>query len=85
MVKSTIIYIQNKTDIGEEKKKCILKALEKQTAKEVISSDDGYYHFCTQCDCEVYKDNEFCGNCGQRLNWNDYKPKFLKERKQYDY
>ena len=34
-----------------------------------ITSDDGWYHFCKNCDTEVYKGDKFCHECGSELVW----------------
>ena len=35
----------------------------------VITSDDGWYHFCKNCDIEVCKGDKFCHECGSELEW----------------
>lgn len=35
----------------------------------VISSKDDFYHFCSECNNEVYKKDKYCHTCGRKLKW----------------
>lgn len=40
----------------------------KQSAT-VISSEDDFYYFCSECNNEVYKKDKYCHTCGRKLKW----------------
>ena len=40
----------------------------KQSAT-VVSSEDDFYHFCDNCNNEVYKKDKYCHTCGRELKW----------------
>jgi len=40
-----------------------------RTPATVISSDDDFYHFCSECNNEVYKKDKYCHTCGRELKW----------------
>lgn len=35
----------------------------------VVSSEDDFYHFCNECNNEVYKKDKYCHTCGRKLKW----------------
>jgi len=37
----------------------------------VVTSEDGRYHFCYQCSTEVYTNDKFCHECGEKLQWDN--------------
>ena len=49
-------------------KKQILSALEKQIPKKPSETDKAR---CIHCACVVRRDERFCKNCGQALDWGD--------------
>ena len=51
--------------------KLAIKALEKQIPQKVISEKYfyGYKYFCPSC--KLCVNDDFCGNCGQALDWSD--------------
>lgn len=44
------------------------KALEKQIPKKPSETDKAR---CIHCGCVVKRDERFCKNCGQALDWSD--------------
>ena len=42
----------------------------KQSAN-VVSSEDEHYHFCDNCNNEVYKKDKYCHTCGRELKWEE--------------
>ena len=74
MVKSCMVYVQNLRDyqIGEEKRACILEALEKQLSKEAVNI--GRIGEKTRCDCPrcgggILSPEIYCSSCGQKISW----------------
>lgn len=59
----------------------ILQALEKQESMKVLEDETGifkmgiYFGICPNCNDKVNEvaDNNYCGNCGQRLDWSEIK------------
>lgn len=50
----------------------IVKALEKQIPKKPIFSEDKQFALCPCCDMKGLADKqEYCDNCGQKLDWSD--------------
>ena len=49
-------------------KKKIVSALEKQIPKKPSETDKAR---CIHCACVVKRDERFCKNCGQALDWSD--------------
>lgn len=45
-----------------------IKALEKQITKKPSKTDKAR---CIHCACVVERDERFCKNCGQALDWSD--------------
>lgn len=48
--------------------KAIISALEKQIPKKPSETDKAR---CIHCGCVVKRDERFCHNCGQALDWSD--------------
>lgn len=50
----------------------VIAALEKQIPKDVNSKcdEDWEYYYCGNCNVNVDEDNNYCVNCGQKLDWN---------------
>jgi len=40
-----------------------------RTPATVVSSEDDFYHFCSECNNEVYKKDKYCHTCGRELKW----------------
>lgn len=59
----------------------ILQALDKQEPMKVLEDETGilkmgiYFGICPNCNDRVNEaaDNNYCGNCGQRLDWSEIK------------
>ena len=49
-----------------------IEALEKQIPKEVNSKcdEDWEYYYCGNCNVNVDEDNNYCVDCGQKVNWD---------------
>ena len=61
------------TDVFSAKTlKMAIKALEKQIPKDVNSKcdEDWEYYYCGNCNVNVDEDNNYCVNCGQKLDWD---------------
>lgn len=43
---------------------------EKNLAKKVIHSEDNYYHFCNNCNKEIFRRDKYCHECGCKLDWS---------------
>lgn len=70
MVKGTIRYVtDHREKFGEERSECILKALDRQSAKEIIFSENETV--CPNCgDSRLYEErisHRFCPICGQKI------------------
>lgn len=53
---------------GGEALEVAVKALEKQISKKPSETDKAR---CIHCACVVKRDERFCKNCGQALDWGD--------------
>lgn len=53
---------------GGEALEVAVKALEKQIPKKPSETDKAR---CIHCACVVKRDERFCKNCGQALDWRD--------------
>ena len=40
-----------------------------RTPATVVSSEDDFYHFCSEYNNEVYKKDKYCHTCGRELKW----------------
>ena len=65
-------------DISEELKKCfeedVLEILLEAIKKQMLYKPKRYSGFAGQCRCGAVfldKSTKYCGNCGQRLSWED--------------
>ena len=47
---------------------CIV-AVEKQIPLKIRS---GYEEFCPNCDDDISRSDDYCRNCGQKLNWGGF-------------
>lgn len=76
--------------LGDEMKKKLLEeyktigsvdtcraAVAKTKGKNVIARS-GVYGICPACSSGVHTFNRYCGRCGQRLDWNNYKTEKLE-------
>jgi len=62
----------NAFEIDIANKKLAISALKEKaerTPATVISSEDDFYHFCSECNNEVYKKDKYCHTCGRELKW----------------
>ena len=49
-----------------------INALEKQIPKKPIFTEDKQFALCPCCDMKGLADKqEYCDNCGQKLDWSD--------------
>lgn len=62
---NSISYV---TDIDAEPLRLAIKSLEKQIPKKPTNNSWAHYR-CPVCMKLV--NSRYCGNCGQRLDWND--------------
>ena len=74
---SNVVLEENQTqsDLFSEAFQKAIEALEKQTPKKPIwDSCNGEYH-CSSCDVimdvEYYNKLNFCGDCGQAIDWSE--------------
>jgi hypothetical protein len=61
----------DETVIGDIELKVFLsKALEKQIPKKPIGRKDTTYSFCPCCESGNLQ-NDYCTDCGQKIDWSD--------------
>jgi hypothetical protein len=67
--KNVPLHEDSWTDEDKEHIITIMEALEKQIPKKPKNREGTTYFYCPHCDSNNI--NEYCGDCGQALDWSD--------------